>query len=161
MSGRLRVVLDTNVAVALIVFRDPKLAALAARWASGDVETIADPATLAELDRVLAYPELKLDSAAAHILRGDYRARCTVFSDRAPGNPALPRCTDPDDEMFLRLAHHASADWLLTRDKALLKLRRRVRFRIAPPEAFDSALDVQTTRSGNRSLSDSPSASGS
>jgi predicted nucleic acid-binding protein len=39
--------------------------------------------------------------------------------------------------MFLQLALYANADWLLTRDKALLKLRRRVRFRIALPERFE------------------------
>ena len=160
-GGPARVVLDTNVAVALIVFRDPTLAALAARWASGGFEAIADPATLAEFDRVLGYPELRLDHAVALAVRRDYRSRCTIFTDRAPGHPALPRCTDPDDEMFLRLAHHAGAGWLLTRDKALLGLRRKVRFRIALPEAFESGPQGQTTRNGNRSLSESPSASGS
>jgi putative PIN family toxin of toxin-antitoxin system len=137
MNERPRIVLDTNVAIALIVFRDPKLAGLAARWQSGAIEAIADPATLAEFDRVLDYPELKLDALRASALRDDYRARCTVVVDRAPGAASLPRCSDRDDQMFLQLALYANADWLLTRDKALLKLRRRVRFRIALPERFE------------------------
>ena len=133
-----RVVFDTNVALALIVFRDPGLDGLARRWRANGLEALADPATLAEFDRVLGYPELKLAETDALAARRDYRSRCTVHAEPAPGDPALPRCTDPDDQVFLRLAQHAGADWLLTRDKALLKLKKRVRFRIAPPEAFDA-----------------------
>ena len=41
--------------------------------------------------------------------------------DRA--SPAL-RCADPDDQPFIDLALAAGANWLLTRDKALLALAR-------------------------------------
>jgi predicted nucleic acid-binding protein len=51
---------------------------------------------------------------------------------------ALPRCADRDDQKFLELARDAAADWLVTADKALLKLARRDRlrglFRILTPE---------------------------
>ena len=36
-------------------------------------------------------------------------------------------CSDRDDQKFLDLAYTARADWLVTRDKALLKLARRAR----------------------------------
>jgi predicted nucleic acid-binding protein len=45
---------------------------------------------------------------------------------RATPSPALPRCSDPDDQKFLALAQDAAADWLLTRDKAILRLKRRL-----------------------------------
>ena len=38
-----------------------------------------------------------------------------------------PRCTDPDDQKFLDLALHAHAKWLVSRDKALLRLARKAR----------------------------------
>ena len=38
---------------------------------------------------------------------------------------ALPRCSDPDDQKFMELARNARADWLITKDKALLKLGRK------------------------------------
>jgi hypothetical protein len=51
---------------------------------------------------------------------------------------ALPRCADRDDQKFLELARDSGADWLVTADKALLKLARRDRlrglFRILTPE---------------------------
>ncbi|MGB3427088.1 MAG: PIN domain-containing protein, partial [Burkholderiaceae bacterium] len=41
--------------------------------------------------------------------------------------PAPIACTDPHDQKFLDLAYTARADWLVTKDKALLKLARRAR----------------------------------
>ena len=97
---------------------------------------MADPATLAEFERVLRYPEMKLDEAAAIAAAALYRERCVVLAADAPDEPGLPRCADPDDQMFLRLAHAAKAQWLLTRDKKLLAVRGATRFRIAAPESF-------------------------
>ena len=97
---------------------------------------VADPATLAEFDRVLRYPELRLDDAGAVAASALYRERCIVLAADAPDEPRLPRCADPDDQMFLRLAHAAEAHWLLTRDKKLLAVRGTTRFRIAAPEYF-------------------------
>ena len=55
-----RVVLDTNVAVSALVFREGQLAWLRGAWAAGRVVPLVSAATLAELVRVLAYPKLKL-----------------------------------------------------------------------------------------------------
>ena len=55
---------------------------------------------------------------------------------------ALPRCTDPDDQKFLALAQDAAVDWLLTRDKALLRLNRRAKlagFRVGSPADWSAA----------------------
>ncbi|HKE94728.1 MAG TPA: PIN domain-containing protein, partial [Povalibacter sp.] len=41
--------------------------------------------------------------------------------------PGFPRCRDRDDEPFLALAYHVRADALVTRDKTVLKLQRKVR----------------------------------
>ena len=49
--------------------------------------------------------------------------------------PNLPRCADPDDQIFLELAASVHADFLITRDKAVLALKRRVSgFKILTPE---------------------------
>jgi uncharacterized protein len=44
-----------------------------------------------------------------------------------PTYPPLPalRCTDPDDQKFIDFALACGARWLVSRDKAVLKLRRR------------------------------------
>jgi predicted nucleic acid-binding protein len=55
--------------------------------------------------------------------------------------PPLPRCRDADDQKFLELACAGNASVLLTRDDALLSLRRRTLraglFRICSPGAYD------------------------
>jgi predicted nucleic acid-binding protein len=52
----------------------------------------------------------------------------------------LPVCTDKDDQKFLELARDANADVLITKDKALLKLARRLAkagmFKVMVPEAW-------------------------
>ena len=136
MTAPLRVVFDTNVALALEVFADPRLLALRERWDRDELRAIADDETLAEFDRVLRYPELRLDEAAAAAAGRRYRGRCTIIARSATVEGVLPRCRDPDDQKFLQLAQRAGADWLLTRDKALLALRKSVRFRIALPESL-------------------------
>ena len=136
MATPLCVVFDTNVALALEVFADPRLVELRGCWDRDELQAIADEETLAEYERVLRYPELRLDEAAAAAASLRYRARCTIIPHDSAIQPALPRCRDPDDQKFLLLAQRADARWLLTRDKALLALRKKVRFGIAQPEAL-------------------------
>ncbi|AOJ10759.1 PIN domain-containing protein [Burkholderia mayonis] len=58
----------------------------------------------------------------------------------APPPRPLPKCKDRDDQKFLELAYAARADWLVSKDRALLKLARRTErdfgFRIAQPAPF-------------------------
>jgi len=57
----------------------------------------------------------------------------------------LPACRDPDDQKFLEAALAAQADYLITKDRALLELSRRrtrpVPFRIATPDDFEADLE--------------------
>jgi predicted nucleic acid-binding protein len=39
------------------------------------------------------------------------------------------KCKDPDDQVFIDLALHLNAQWLFTKDAALLKLAKRARLR--------------------------------
>ena len=65
-----RIVFDTNVAVALLVFDDPALRALRDAWIERRCIAVADQATLAEFDRVLRYPEMRLTEADAARIGG-------------------------------------------------------------------------------------------
>ncbi len=135
-----RVVLDTNVLVSLYVFADSRFAPLRARTESGEWQAITNDACFNEFRRVLGYPMFALaedrqqDALAAYGKSVTYLAR-PVSETIA----ALPRCSDRDDQKFLELARDGGADWLVTADKALLKLARRDRlrglFRILTPEA--------------------------
>ena len=121
-------VLDTNVVLDLFVWDNPAAEPLRACIRNGALRCLSDPECLDELARVLTYPKLALDPAARAAIHADYRALCTVIASQpaAHASPILPRCSDRDDQKFLTLAVRAQADYLLTRDKALLKMAKRM-----------------------------------
>lgn len=142
MTTPTRLVLDTNVVMDLFHFKAPPLAALAQAIVDGQVICLANERTLAELERVTGYPQFRLDNAGRLDLLQRYRTHLTVLpSPRAdsPALPPLPKCRDPDDQMFLELAQYGQADLLISRDNLVLKLARaRQRpcpFAILPPDA--------------------------
>jgi len=121
-----RLVLDTNVWLDWLVFGEPSLAPLKAAVAEGRAEILIDAACEAELERVLAYDLGKHSLGAAR--QAACLAECRRIARRAltPNSPnSLPRCPDPDDQIFLDAALAARADCLVTRDRALLDLGRR------------------------------------
>ena len=134
-----RVVLDTNVLVSLYVFADSRFAPLRARIESGEWQAITNEACLDEFRRVLSYPMFALPDGRQQGALAAYSA-CVTRLTGTPQPPvaSLPRCADRDDQKFLVLARDSAAEWLVTADKALLRLARRDRlrrlFRILTPE---------------------------
>lgn len=129
---KLRLVLDTNVWLDWLVFDDPSMAPLKAAVQEGRAEILIDAACEAELARVLAY------DLGRHSIDAARQAACLAECGRiarriqdASGETALPRCEDPADQIFLEAALAARADYLVTKDRALLALgRRALPFRI-------------------------------
>lgn len=121
----MRLVLDTNVVLDLVVFHDPGAAQLLAAIETRKVRLLTTTECLEELRRVLGYPEFKLDPAAQALAYEWYATRAEVVETPQP-DPLLPRCRDADDQKFLDLAWAAGAGHLVTKDKALLELARRV-----------------------------------
>jgi len=134
-------VLDTNVVLDWVAFGDPRVQPIVDAIEGGLLRAATSGACLRELRRALGYAQVKLDAAAQALAFERYLAHATVFDIPEPaGAPDLPLCEDPDDQKFLELAWHARASHLVTRDKALLKLARRVadsgRFAVLAPDAF-------------------------
>jgi len=139
-----RVVLDSNVWIDILVFDDPHTRPIRAALETGALEALIDARCLAELTYVLDYPQFakrEIDKAAALATL----ARLSQRVEPAPRDDArpLPKCKDRDDQKFLELAHAAGADWLVSKDRAVLKLARRIArdftFQIAQPAPFVSA----------------------
>ena len=123
-----RLVLDTNVALDLFVFRDPACERLMAALQTGLAQAVVDEPCRAEWLAVLDYPELGL----AEEVRRDAGAAFDRWVSLLPTGQLtphrdvkLPRCADPDDQKFLELALASGARWLLSKDKAVLQLARR------------------------------------
>ncbi len=121
----LRLVLDTNVALDWLVFADRRFAPIAALLAAGEGEVLTTAECRAEFERVLRYPVLKLEVHRQAEVAANYQARTREIAT-LPAPSGLPRCRDADDQKFLVLATAAGANWLLTHDRALLALARRL-----------------------------------
>lgn len=134
----MRLVLDTNVWLDWLVFRDAEIAPLRAAATQGRARVFIDAACEAELARVLAYPlgRVRLDAAAQAACLAECRRVASRGARAAPPAWALPACRDPEDQKFLELARDCRADLLLTKDRALLELARRTPFRIVTPRAW-------------------------
>lgn len=114
-------VIDTNIWLDLLVFDDPRAHALRDGLDDGRYRAIGTPAMREELAAVLARTQFRLDEAqqAAALARWD------ALTDRREPAPACNlSCSDPDDRKFLDLAVAHRADWLLSKDRALLAARR-------------------------------------
>ena len=135
-----RVVLDTNVAVSALVFREGRLAWLREAWAAGRVVPLVSAETLAELVRVLAYPKLKLSEEETKNVLAHYMEHAEAVRE-AGASVRVPECRDPDDRKFLQLAYAAKADALVTGDADLLALAGKSRVLILTPDALKAKLE--------------------
>lgn len=118
------VVLDTNIALDLLVFRDPATQQLASALVDGQLVWHATAAMRQELQQVLVYPALQRwlvrSGTAAQDVLVQFDRQTRRHAD-VPTGP--PRCRDPDDQVFIDLALHLQA-LLLSKDLAVLRLRR-------------------------------------
>ena len=139
-------VLDTNVVLDWLVFRDPAAAALHPQLLAGLWQWHATAEIRAEAELVLTYQSLSVwkPDRNAVLDTWDKLARTVAAPTFAPTSPL--RCTDPDDQKFIDLAMALPGATLLSRDRAVLKLARRARplgLTIATPQAWSDALAGQ------------------
>ena len=138
----MRLVLDTNIWLDWLVFRDACVAPIRAAVEQGRARVYIDGACEKELARVLAYPlgRTVLDAEAQTACLAECRRVARACGVAAPLECLLPPCRDPDDQKFLELARDCRADLLVTKDRALLVLARHAPFRIVTPRQAGEAL---------------------
>lgn len=125
MNGQ-PLVLDTNVVLDAFVFSDARALPVREGLAAGRLRWLATPAMREELVRVLDYPHLAARlafhrlEAAAVMASFDAGVRIVAEAPKAPVT-----CKDPDDQKFIDLAV-AHGAWLLSKDNAVLSMRKRL-----------------------------------
>jgi len=120
------VVIDTNIALDLLLFDDAASRPLAAALAAGELRWIASTAMRDELARVLGYPLMVARLARTGKHASGVLAAFDAWvspSDAAARAPC--RCADPDDQIFIDLAvaHRAL---LLSKDRAVRSMKKRL-----------------------------------
>lgn len=118
-------VLDTNVVLDWLVFRNADGQALFGAIERRELRWLVTDAMRDELLHVLGrgvaaryQPDLSRIDESWRLLSE------TIRAPAPQGDAARLRCTDTDDQKFIDLAV-AEARWLISRDRAVLKLARR------------------------------------
>ena len=136
-------VLDTNAVLDWLVFGNPASQTIARAIVSGEVRWIVNAAVHDELAHVLSRGAVDRWQPDLSQLWHTWERHATQIEQPPPGSPQRrPQCTDTDDQKFVDLALDHAARWLITRDRALLKLARRARalgLAIVTPERFTLA----------------------
>lgn len=117
----LRAVLDSNVVVSALVFQHGRLAWIRNAWMAGRFTPLGSRATVDDIVRVLTYPKLQLTGEDIKVLLAEYLPFMEVLEIKA-GRLTVPEPADPDDRKFLGLAAGGHARFLVTGDRALLRL---------------------------------------
>ncbi|MDL2283836.1 putative toxin-antitoxin system toxin component, PIN family [Oxalobacter sp. OttesenSCG-928-P03] len=132
------IILDTNVCLDLFVFRDPRCMELMQMLKNRTVSALTRNDCRDEWLRVLTYPSLSLDNTIREKCIAKYDEMIFCADIEKKDYALLPLCHDQDDQKFLELTYDAKAGFLITKDKALLKLsgktRKRHLFQIIKPE---------------------------
>ena len=147
----MRVVVDTNVAVAGLLWAGPPNQIL--KWArDGILEMVACEETTAELKRVLQYKRFAqrlsiLETNAAEVFA--YFLNLVSF---VPTPVLVPReiVEDPFDNFFLALASQNIARLIISGDRHLLDLREYERIQIVTPseacQVIEALLSLDSRR---------------
>lgn len=134
----MRVVIDTNVLVAALLWRGAPHALLE-HVRTGMVAMVSSPALLAELADVLGRAKFDSILDQTHTSRERSLSQLRQLAEVVEPPPlSQPVCRDPDDDHVLALAIAAKAELIVSGDKDLLSLGHFDSVPIlAPAQALD------------------------
>lgn len=138
-----KIVLDTNVCLDLFVFKDPRWQKIVDELHSHNLTAITRQDCREEWLAVLHYQHLPVNDQNRERIVSSFDE--LIYVEENPAKEIkLPVCSDKDDQKFLETCRDANAHVLVTKDKALLKLARKIQnmnlFIIETPEKFVARL---------------------
>lgn len=142
--GACRAVLDCNVVLSAVLFKG-RLSTLVECWKSGAFRLLACKEMVEEWYRVLAYPKFALTEREIRYLL-EMEILPFIEPVRIKGIPDIIR-EDPSDNVYLACAEQGKADFLVSGDAHLLKLRSFQNFAIITPTKLLSLLVDRLPRS--------------
>ncbi len=115
-------VLDTNVILDLLVFKDPSTEPIRLLLDAQQVDAVRTPASMAELIDVIGRPAFKLSQEEQETIREAWESSSRLLEDAAI-EPAPFTCRDPDDQVFINMAYSIRPAFLLSKDLRVLELQ--------------------------------------
>ena len=122
-------VLDTNVVLDWLVFRDPSCIELGRAIHAGRVRWFVTEAMRDELEHVLTRPHISTRQQDPSLALAEWERWAQPVLPAVAAQSGAMRCTDPDDQKFIDLALQLGNAVLLSRDRAVLRLARAARQR--------------------------------
>ena len=117
-----RLVLDTNVILDLLVFKDPSAESIRQLLDAKLIDAVRTPASMAELMDVIGRPTFKLSQEEQETIREAWESSSRLLEDAAI-EPAPFTCRDPDDQVFINMAYSIRPAFLLSKDLRVLELQ--------------------------------------
>ena len=129
---RIKAVLDTNVLISGVFWKGPPFEILGA-WQKRRFTLVLSPAILEEYRRVLHEMMKKRPLGVLSSILEVIELHSEMIN---PGRFPEHVCSDPDDDKFLEAAFASDADYVVTGDAALLKLKNYQGTQIVTPPQF-------------------------
>ena len=117
-----RLVLDTNVILDLLVFKDPSAEPIRLLLDARLVDALRTPASMEELIDVIGRPTFKLSRADQEAIVQVWEASSRLLESTAI-EPAPFTCRDQDDQVFLDMAYSLRPALLLSKDLRVSELQ--------------------------------------
>jgi len=133
----MRIVLDANQFVSAVLVPVGRPAQILQAWHAGHFELVLSPGILAEVRRVLLYPRLQRKHGWSEAQVDDFLAGITSAAVLTPGIltvKAVP--DDPTDDKYVACALEAGAQYIVSGDKHLTRLRSYQGIEIVTPAFF-------------------------
>lgn len=127
------VVIDTSSLFPILSRTTPYQKPLPKLWRQRVIQPYATDDTIEELRLIL----LDRDPPNAQALK-IYEPYCALIKE--PLQPCLPKCRDETDQIFINLATHVHAQYLIARDKDLRSLNGQTPFQIVTDTQFRKIL---------------------
>jgi putative PIN family toxin of toxin-antitoxin system len=117
-----RLVLDTNVILDLLVFKDPSAEPIRLLLDAKQLDAVRTPESMTELMDVIARPAFKLSREEQEMILQAWESSTRLLENGAIESAPFT-CRDTDDQIFLDMAYSARPALLLSKDLRVLELR--------------------------------------
>ena len=128
----IKAILDTNVVISRVFWKGPPVRVLEA-WQAQRFRLVISVSILEEYRRVLAEMAGERFSPVLHSILGLIELHSEMVE---PISLAKAVCNDPDDVKFIEAAVAAAADYVVSGDTALLRLKDHRGIRMVNPAEF-------------------------